>query len=174
MNRRKAMQTVAVAAGAAATRPARASSGAAAVYAKRWNTAKEFTLKVAQAMPAEHYDFKPTAEQMSFGKLMTHLAIANTAYFSRITGQRPALKEPESADQETALKFMTQCFDWCAEVLAGLSDEDLAKSYPGRANQPAVTGRDLVLNGFIHTAHHRGYAEVYMRLKGVVPPRYGV
>ena len=173
MNRRRAVQTISVAAVAAVARPARAASPAAAVYLKRWNTAKEFTLKVADAMPAEHYGFKPTPDQMTYGKLMTHLAIANVRYFQRVKGEAPPLQEPENADKETARKFMAECFDWCAGVLGGLTEEQLAKNYAPEG-RPAASGRDFVLNGFIHTAHHRGYSEVYMRLKGVTPPRYEV
>jgi uncharacterized damage-inducible protein DinB len=55
-----------------------------------------------------------------------------------------------------------------------LNDEALNKSYPGRPNAPELTGWELVLNGFIHTSHHRGYAEVYLREKGITPPTYAV
>ncbi len=173
MNRRRAVQTMSVAALAAVARPARAASPAAAVYLKRWNTAKEFTLKVADAMPAEHYGFKPTPDQRSFGEVLTHMAAANTRYFGAIQGAPPPMKEPPNADKETVKKFLAETFDWCAGMLGNFTEEDLAKTYaaPGR---PTLSGRDLVLNGFIHTAHHRGYSEVYMRLKGVAPPRYEV
>jgi len=174
MNRRRAVKSMAVAAAAAVARPAAAAGGAAAVYLKRWNSAKEFTLLVAEAMPAEHYDFKPNPAQRSFGQVLAHLSAANTRYFARLKGVDPPVKEPEKADKETVKKFITECFDWCAGILGGLSEEDLQKSIPGRGAQPAVTGRDLVLNGFIHTAHHRGYSEVYMRVKGLEPPRYSV
>ncbi|HKW97100.1 MAG TPA: hypothetical protein VJN43_05160 [Bryobacteraceae bacterium] len=40
---------------------------------KHWRVAKEFTLSVAEAMPAEGYDFKPQPEEMSFGRLMMHI-----------------------------------------------------------------------------------------------------
>ena len=36
-------------------------------FAKHWKTARELTLAVADAMPAENYDFKPNPEEMSFG-----------------------------------------------------------------------------------------------------------
>ena len=45
------------------------------------------------------------------------------------------------------------------------STEDLEKMYPGAANAPAVSVRELVPNGFIHTGHHRAQAEVYLRVK---------
>jgi len=37
---------------------------------------------------------------------------------------------------------------------------------------PAATGRQILSAMFTHTAHHRGQAEVYLRLKGIVPPKY--
>ncbi len=157
-----------------AARTVRADGGTVPVYLKRWEKAKEFTLKVADAMPAEHYSFKPTPEMRPFGDLLVHLAGANTRYFARIKGSPSPFKDPKEPDKEAARKYIAETFDWSIQVLRGLSEDDLAKSYPGQGNQPALTGRDLVLNGFIHTAHHRGYAEVYLRLKGIAPPRYEV
>ena len=176
MNRRRAMKSLAAAAAAAAVpRPAPAAGGpSATIYLKRWTTAKKFTIEVVDAMPAEHFGFKPTPDMRSFGELMNHLSGANTRYFARIKGAPPP-KEPAAADKETVKKFMAESFDWCAQILGGLSEDDLAKSYPGAtATAVPLSGRDLVLNGFIHTSHHRGYSEVYLRLKGVPPPRYDV
>jgi uncharacterized damage-inducible protein DinB len=33
-------------------------------------------------------------------------------------------------------------------------------------------GRDALLNMYMHTAHHRGQAIIYLRLKGATPPEY--
>jgi len=172
MNRRRAVQTIAAAALAAPA--ARADGVTVAIYLKRWEKAKEFTLKVAEAMPAEFYGFKPTPEMRPFGDLMAHMAGANTRYFARIKGSPAPFKDPANPDKAAAMKYIAETFDWSIQALRSLSEEDLAKSYPGAANQPALTGRDLVLNGFIHTAHHRGYSEVYLRVKGIAPPRYEV
>ncbi len=35
-----------------------------------------------------------------------------------------------------------------------------------------LTGSEYLWAYFTHTAHHRGQAEVYLRLKGVKPPDY--
>jgi len=172
MNRRTAV--TALAAGAMAALPGKAAGPTVEIYLKRWRTAKKFTLMVAEAMPAEHYGFKATPEMRGFGDLMAHMAGANARYYARIKGTPAPFKDPENPDKATALKYIADTFDWTIKVLEGLSEEDLAKSYPGAANQPELTGRDLVLNGFIHTAHHRGYSEPYLRLKGITPPRYEV
>jgi len=38
----------------------------------------------------------------------------------------------------------------------------------------AATGLELLYQAMIHTAHTRGYGEMYLRIKGVVPPMYNV
>jgi hypothetical protein len=90
MTRRRAVTTIGVA--ALAARPGKAAGPTVEIYLKRWRTAKKFTLMVAEAMPAEHYGFKPTPEMRSFGDLMTHMAGANTRYFARIKGTQSPFK----------------------------------------------------------------------------------
>ena len=176
MNRRKAMKSLAgVAAVVVAARPARAAAGKeAATFLKRWSQAKVFTLQVCDVMPEDGWDYRPDPVEMGFGKLFTHIAAANTRYFARIKGSAPPMTEPEKADKATTKKFVAECFEWCANILEGMTDQAMDESYKGTGNAPAVSGRDLVLNGFIHTSHHRAQAEVYLRVKGLTPPLYAV
>ncbi len=177
MNRRRAIQSaIAGAAAVAAPSPARAAGTDLEVFLARWEKAKNFTLQVADAMPAEAYDFKPKAEMRSFGELMIHLANNNAFYISRFkAGDIPeSLAPPQKSDKETARQHLVRSFDFCAGVLKGVTDADLDKSYPGRPNTPPQTGWDWLLHAFIHTAHHRAYSEVYLREKGITPPRYSV
>jgi uncharacterized damage-inducible protein DinB len=178
MNRRKAIQSALLGAAAAAPVPlARAATKDLEVVLDRWDKAKAFTLAVADAMPAESYDFKPKPEMRPYGELMVHIASGNAFYMSRLRGGElpESLRHPpKTIDPATARQFLTDSFDFCAGVLKSTSDAELNKSYPGRPNQPPATGWDWLLNAFIHTAHHRGYAEVYLREKGITPPRYSV
>ena len=75
----------------------------AAMFGKHWGIAREFTLAVAEAMPAESYDFKPTPEQMTFGRLMTHIAAQNSESCAVATGTT-AVPEPQVRDKATAIK----------------------------------------------------------------------
>lgn len=175
MNRRTAIRSLVAGSAAAAAREARADATAMEVFLNRWDKAKAFTLQVADAMPAEGYAFNPKSELREYGKLMQHIAANNAFYISRFKGGLPdSMKPPEQSDKETTLKYMTASFDYCAGVLKALTEKDLGQSYPGRPNQPPQSGWDWVLHAFIHTAHHRGYAEVYLREKGITPPRYSV
>ena len=161
---------------AVAAPSARAEGKELAVFLDRWEKAKVFTLQVAEAMPEDSYGAKAKPEMREYGKLMQHIGANNAFYISRFAGGTVPdnLKAPEDADKETTKKFLAASFDYCAAVLKGLTEKDLDKSYPGRPNQPPQKGWDWILHAFIHTAHHRGYAEVYLRERNIVPPRYSV
>src|SRR6266851_1006495 len=81
-----------------------------AIFARHWQTSKEFTLAVAEAMPAEDYDFKPNPEEMSFGGLMIHIAEENSSSFARAEARGQirhqalpcAQRHPECRAQQTS------------------------------------------------------------------------
>src|SRR5258708_14158303 len=65
-------------------------------FAKHWKTARELTLPVADAMPPENYDFKPTPEDMSFGEQIAHIAQANGSQCSRMSNGNSPLAQPDA------------------------------------------------------------------------------
>src|SRR6185369_1164063 len=54
--------------------------------AKHWKTSGEFTIAVANAMPADGYTFRPNPEEMSYGQLMAHIAGVNLNACSNASG----------------------------------------------------------------------------------------
>ena len=146
-----------------------AENDAKTVFANHWQTTKAFTLAVADAMPAESYDFKPNPEEMSFGQLMIHIADANSRFFARAAGTEP-LAKPSGADKPTAIKFLTESFDKCAKDLDAMTPEQMGKMVGPEGRQ--VQASEALWAGFTHTAHHRGQAEVYLRVKNIKPPGY--
>jgi uncharacterized damage-inducible protein DinB len=177
VNRRKAIGSIVIGTAAAAAPRAEAAEKSMESILERWNQAKIFTMQVADAMPAASYDFKPTPEMRSFGELMVHIGQAHVFYVSRLSKSAvpdELTKAPKVAEKEAAKKYLAASFDYCGTILNGLTLADLDKSYAGRPNTPSMTGWDVVFNLLIHTAHHRGYADVYLRLKGITPPTYSV
>jgi uncharacterized damage-inducible protein DinB len=148
-----------------------------ALFAKHWQISKEFTLAVAEAMPAEGYDFKPTAEEMSFGQLMVHIAAQNSDSCASATGtQTPPLipsssATPPATDKQTAIKFLTISFDKCAKEIDAMPPEQWNKEVYKFRGQ-SVLASEALWYTFTHTAHHRGQAEVYLRVKNIKPPAW--
>ena len=55
---------------------------------KHW-TSGEFTLAVANAMPADDYNFRATQEEMNFGQLMAHIGLADRNACANASGLTP-------------------------------------------------------------------------------------
>ena len=69
------------------------------------------------------------------------------------------------------MEFMKASAAYWDTALASVTAEQLDKM-SGRAGRE-TRGRERLWAAFTHTAHHRGQAEVYLRVKGVTPPQYG-
>ena len=140
-------------------------------FVKHWLVERDYTLAVAKAMPAEHYGFKPNPVQRSFGEQLTHLAAANIAYFSAFDLMKPP-ERVQSSDKEVTQKALNASWDYSLAVLHKLTEKDMMRSDLGRPRFPAHTATDLCLRAYTHTAHHRGQAIVYLRVKDIAPPTW--
>ena len=146
-------------------------------FVQDWTISKQFTLDVANAMPAEFYSFKPNPEEMSFGAQMEHIADANVFRFQQITGLKTPytvdLANPPS-DKETVMKRLQMSFDYVIAALPQVTPEQLKRTWhiPSWKGRTDPDGRAMIMNMFVHTAHHRAQCEVYLRVKGIKPPDY--
>jgi len=163
------------------TLPALAQTANKDILAEHWKTSGEFTAAVAAAMPADGYSFRPVPEEMSFGEVMAHIAAADRGACAVASGltapEIPAklsawLKDPGKVevDKETAIQFINDTFAFCGKAIAAMP-ASRADTVVGTASRN-LTGSEWLWAYFTHTAHHRGQAEVYLRLKGIKPPDY--
>jgi uncharacterized damage-inducible protein DinB len=137
-----------------------------AEFVKHWATAKDLTLAVADAMPADDYGFKPNPEEMSFGEQVAHIALANFSYCARAAGTKSTATKPDTYDKATVTKLVGESFNYCAGVITPLTDDQFNEM----RGQTSV--RELTEGVVMHMAHHRGQIEVYLRLRGIKPPTY--
>ena len=135
----------------------------------RYFTVSDNIQKAAEAMPEGSYSFKPTADIRSFGELMAHIADSQAG----ICGGASGAMKPVNAGKMTAK----------ADIVAALkaSSEACTAAYEGttesNANTDAALGQRMKSTrlGLLeyntgHDLEEYGYAAVYLRLKGVVPP----
>ena len=146
---------------------------------KHWKVTGDFTIAVAKLMPADSYGFRPVPEELSFGQLMVQVGGANLNACALASGrQRPAVPEKltqalrdekTDIDKDLALGFLTDSFAFCNDAVASMTPEKL-DAIAGTTRK--MTGFEWLWSYFTHTAHHRGQAEVYLRVKGIKPPDY--
>jgi len=142
-----------------------------ATFLKHWQVAKKFTLEVAESMPAESWGFKPNPEEMSFGQVMNHIANDNTMMCARVARSKPIPRIPETSDKLPTVKFLVESFDKCAREIDALSPEQWDMEVYKYQGQP-IPAHEALLYTYTHMAHHRGQAEVYLRLKNIKQPEW--
>jgi len=118
---------------------------------------------------------------MSFGELMIHIALADRGACANASGLTPPAlpgkvagwaKDLEKADvdRDSAVQFLTDTFAFCTQAITQMPESRMNTVVGNPARN--LTGGEWLWAYFTHTAHHRGQAEVYLRLKGIAPPEY--
>src|ERR1700676_532107 len=81
-------------------------------------------IAAAIEMPANKFDFRPSPQEMTFGQLTLHAAVANYQYCSRIGGvaepELPKVSDTEPKDR--LVERLKSSFDFCTAALARLDD----------------------------------------------------
>jgi len=125
----------------------------------------------AGEMPADKYSYKPTEQQMTFAKLIMHIAESNNYLCAKISDspepKTAELKETDSKDKLVAALQVS--FDFCNTVLAKVDDSklgDTVELYGGRKG-PRAFAMFALTNDW---ADHYSAAAQYLRLNGLLPP----
>jgi uncharacterized damage-inducible protein DinB len=151
--------------------PAAAAASAAREYAKHFDSLAKLSVAVAQAMPADQYGFRPHPESMDFGELMSHIATTNYQFCAGLKDSDPPAL-PSASGKDAIVKFLGDSFAYCTAVISNLTSEQLKQAHSSPDGR--LSGREVLLAMYIHVAHHRGQAEIYLRDKGIRPPSYRV
>jgi uncharacterized damage-inducible protein DinB len=129
------------------------------------------TVAAVEAMPADKFNYKPTADQMTFGHLVVHMAETNYLLCSKAAAV-PAPKDEEVKDTDSKDKLVAALkasFDFCSDALAKMDDSKVAETteiFPGRQGSRAWAS--LILAGT--WADHYAETAMYLRLNGMLPP----
>ena len=135
-------------------------------------------IALADAMPADKYDFKPTKGKFenvrTFAEQVKHVACANFAFFNQIEkitppaacssgGPDPAKTKPE------LMKYLRDSFEYAQRVLKTMTSanalEPVSGPYGGNSTRLGITTLAVW-----HASDHYGQLVVYLRMNGIVPP----
>src|SRR5215469_10648777 len=146
-------------------------SGVAGEYAKHFAALSGLSVAVAKAMPPDQYGFRPHPESMDFGQLMSHIATTNYQFCA---GLKDSLFStvPAPTEKDAVVKFLSDSFEYCSSVISNLTDPQLEAVHDSPDGR--LPGREVLLAMYVHVAHHRGQAEIYLRDKGIRPPSYRI
>lgn len=140
-----------------------------------WERAKTYTKEYLDAMPAESYTLKPTAEMRSFAQQMLHLTDANYGFASAATGVASPIgmgESEKSTDQskENVTKLVLAGYDFVINSVKTMTPTQLSEATK-LFGQFDMSRETAINKCFEHQTHHRGQTTVYLRLAGATPPQ---
>ena len=124
----------------------------------------------AEEMPADKYGYHPTEPQMTFGKLMEHIAGSNRSICSGIAGE-PEPKESgvtEKDGKDKLLADVKASFDYCTTALAKVDDSKLGEEVPFFGRKVTRAWAMVALSADL--TDHYAMAAMYLRMNGMLPP----
>jgi|SRR5580700_4060131 hypothetical protein len=129
------------------------------------------TIAAVEAMPADKFSYKPTAEQVTFGHLVAHMIEANYLLCSGAAAvPAPKVDEVKETDAKDKLvAALKASFDFCTDALSKMDDSKLGEMAAGPGGQPLSRAR-FALGIASNWADHYAEAAMYLRLNGVLPP----
>ena len=107
-----------------------------------------------EAMPADKFDYKPTADQMTFGHLAEHIVEANNFFCSKAADvAEPKVEVKDNYGKDKLLAAVKASFDFCTTSLAKTDDSKLGDTIEGFGGKKQLRA-----------------AAMYLRLNGILPP----
>jgi uncharacterized damage-inducible protein DinB len=130
-------------------------------------------MRLAEAIPADKYTWRPSSDVRSIAEVFLHVAAANYNLPKLIGTPPPAGMDVAKLDKSTTDKakiigILKDSFAHEREAIMQMPDADLDKSlawFDGKN-----TERGILLFMTRHTAEHLGQSIAYARFIGVVPP----
>jgi uncharacterized damage-inducible protein DinB len=129
--------------------------------------------RLAEAIPAEKYTWRPAADVRSFAEVFLHVSAANYNLYGLVGAKAPAgldLKniEKSTTDKAKVIATMKDSFAHAKQAIKAMPDADLEKSMDWFGGKN--TERGVLLFIVRHGAEHLGQSIAYSRMAGVVPP----
>ena len=129
-----------------------------------------FIVAAAEMMPADKYGYHPTADQWSFGKIVSHVVAANDHVCAMMTDKpAPATTVTDTTPKDELVAALKASVEYCNAALDGLQDAKLGETitFFGGAKKPRA--RALVEEVADLEDHYSQMAS-YLRMNGMVPP----
>jgi uncharacterized damage-inducible protein DinB len=138
-----------------------------------WNDIGRKLIAMAEDMPEEKYDFKPTPAQRSFAEQLLHMAGGNYYFISPAKGLKPPEGDPKRADYKTkaaVVDFVHKSFAVGAALIQSKGDSGLSDVMIDPFSKNQARFSDFAWGFIEHCGEHYGQLVVYYRVAGLVPP----
>lgn len=158
---------------AAATQALSAAAGARAEFLEGLAYYEQRYTRLAEAVPAEKYSWRPGEGVRSIGEVYAHITAANYGAAHAFGMQPPAgldFKGIQAAatDKAKIAQLLKDSFAHLRQAILPISDADMDKPQKMFGRQTTVRGAFMMIIG--HFGEHLGQSIAYARVNGITPP----
>jgi hypothetical protein len=131
----------------------------------------KFIVASAEEMPADKYNYHPTAGQWDFGKIVSHVAAANSHVCAMLNDQHApaATHVSPTASKPELIAALKASFDFCDTAFSSLDDAKLGDTITFFGGARVPRARALIEEVTDLNDHYSQMAG-YLRLNGLLPP----
>lgn len=129
-------------------------------------------IALADAVPADDYNWRPEKGVRSVGEVYVHIAMSNYFFLSYLGAKMPQgfdkNAEKNMTDKKDIVNFLKQSFDDAQKFLSGYSDTD----YDTMVELPfgKFSKKQILMLTATHVHEHLGQSIAYARTNHIVPP----
>src|ERR1700692_118234 len=130
-------------------------------------------LRLAEAVPADKYTWRPAPHVRSFAEVFLHVSAANYNIYKLVgtpppTGVDVKGLEKSTTDKAKVIATLKDSFAHARKAITAMPDSDLDKSLDWFGGKN--TERGILLFIVRHAAEHLGQSIAYARFAGITPP----
>ncbi|RED91502.1 DinB family protein [Marinoscillum furvescens] len=146
-------------------------------HAPVWQSATSQVLALIDSMPADMLSYRPHDSVRTFAEQIVHIGGSSTVIANYFLKDVPPPSERPEMDVAAMSKddlkaFVQEQLAATWDIMKGMSDQELAqkvKSFSGNE----ITRQQGMLLVQDHMTNHKSKANLYIRVSGNEPPRYG-
>jgi uncharacterized damage-inducible protein DinB len=130
-------------------------------------------LRLADAIPAEKYNWRPSEGVRTVGEVFAHIANSNYAFARMLgtpspTGIDAKAITASAGDKAKVIQELKDSFVHFRNAVLAIKDSELDKEIKGPRGQTTIRGSFFLICG--HFGEHLGQSIAYARSIGIVPP----
>jgi uncharacterized damage-inducible protein DinB len=130
-------------------------------------------IRLADAVPADKYNWRPAEGVRSIGEVYAHIVAANYGIARAFGTQPPAGLDPKAintaaGDKAKTVQALKDSFAHFRQAITALSDADADKPQKMFNRQTTQRGSFIMITG--HFGEHLGQSIAYARTNGITPP----
>lgn len=130
-------------------------------------------ISLAQALPQDKYNWRPTADSRSFAEVFLHVSGERYFILGLMGAAPPAgfdgkTYEKSTTDKAKIIDELTKSGDYTQKTIQGMANADYAKLLPKLG--PQANEGDVIYILVADAHEHLGQLVAYARVNGIVPP----